>query len=153
MFNQIEETVENALSSANINAVRKYPADKLNRKESIVCVSLKEAELLSSGLGNYVGIAAVSGVRTEFYANRTELSVALELFAPTPADCESLRGNVHEALCKSDLKIKQLRAGEIRWDFESEMFRCDLMLYAWAYFVRKLNNGTIGAPEFVTEVP
>ena len=51
MFDSILDSVVGVLKSAGLNAVRSYPAAKLDRSAEYVCISLKKGEILADGKG------------------------------------------------------------------------------------------------------
>ena len=61
MFDTITDSIASALSGNGINAVTKFPVSKLDRTQTLVCVSIKSARITASGLGNYIGLCGIRG--------------------------------------------------------------------------------------------
>ncbi len=143
MFEAIIDSVISALTAKEINAVRKYPADKLEREAPIVCVSLKTIEITASGLGNYIGLCRENGEIMEMYGSRAELTLSLEIYNPTP-DVNAFRSELVRQLGSVEaLSIKSFSAGEVSFDTKSGMFRCECAAKGCACLVRELADSEI----------
>ena len=143
MLDSICDSIVDALTSAGINAVRKFPSQKLERNEQIVCVSLKSAVITASGLGNYIGFCWEDGVLKEMYGSKAELKMSLEIFSPTP-DCGELRDSLSGQLGSiTSMSVKSFEAGEVSFDSRSGMFRCECLAEASCCLVRSLVDSNL----------
>ena len=143
MFDGIIDSIVSALTAERINAVRKFPADKLERDNPIVCAALKTIEITASGLGNYIGLCRENGEIKEMYGSRAELALSLEIFSPTP-DCNVFLTQLIKKLGSVEaLSIKSFDAGEVSFDTRSGMFRCECIAKGSACLVRELADSDV----------
>ncbi len=143
MLEAIVDSVISALTAREINAVKKYPADKLEREVPLVCVSLKSVEITASGLGNYIGLCREDGEIVEMYGSRAELALSLEIYSPTP-EVNAFRAELIKQLESIEaLSIKSFAAGEVCFDAKSGMFRCECIAKGCACLVRELADSEI----------
>lgn len=151
MFELIPESIAEALTDANINAVTAFPASKLGREETVVCVSLKSARMSASGCGNYIGLCTEDGVVKEMYGSKAELVISLEIFSPAAPltgkpRCAEYAGLVSERLRSiGGLSVTEFEFGGVHYDPDCEMFRSDCSAKATAFLVRELRDGELSA--------
>ena len=131
MFELIPESIVEALTAANINAVTKFPVSKLDRTAAVVCVSLKSARISASGCGNYIGLCTENGAVKEMYGSKAELVISLEIFSPADPSsgepgCAEYAGLVREEIRSiQGLNVTEFEFGDVYYDADSEMFRSD----------------------------
>ena len=143
MFDSIIDSIVDALTAQGLNAVRRFPADKLDSDAPIVCVGIKAAQLTASGLGNYIGLCRENGEIMEMYGSRAELTLSLEVFSPTP-DCNDFIAElVRQLESVQSLSVKSFDAGEVSFDARSGMFRCECIAKGCACLVRELADSDV----------
>lgn len=143
MLDGIVDSIVSALTAEGINAVRKYPADKLDCDKPIVCAALKAVEITASGLGNYIGLCREDGEIKEMYGSRAELELSLEIFCPTP-DCNAFAAELVKKLASIEaLSVKSFNAGKVSFDARSGMFRCECIAKGSACLVRELTDSEV----------
>lgn len=151
MFELISESIVEALTAANINAVTKFPASKLDRTAAVVCVSLKSARIRASGCGNYIGLCTENGAVKEMYGSKAELVISLEIFSPADPrsgepGCAEYAGLVREEIRSiQGLNVTEFEFGDVYYDADSEMFRSDCAAKARTLLVRELRDGELSA--------
>ena len=143
MFDGIIDSIISALTAEGINAVRKFPADKLDGDNPIVCAALKTIEITASGLGNYIGLCRENGEIKEMYGSRAELALSLEIFSPTP-DCNAFIAELIRQLGSvASLSIKSFDSSEVSFDSRSGMFHCECIVKGGACLVRELADSDV----------
>ncbi len=146
MFELAAADIAAAIEDADIKAVTKFPPAKLNRAEPVVCVSIKSARISASGCGNYIGLYTQEGQLCEMYGSKAELVISLEIYAPADPNtnehgCEHYADLVRGILFEyPKLSVTSFEFGEVHYDTESEMFRCDCTAKAKAVLVRSLST-------------
>lgn len=140
MLDGVINSIVASLESSGINAVKKYPAVALDRDNTVVCVSLRSAAISASGCGNYIGLCSENGIIKEMLGSRGKLGIGLEIYCPSP-DCELIKEQLLECLAGiGSLSIKSFDAGEICYDSQSEMYRCECTATAVACLVRQIGE-------------
>nr|DAG12559.1 MAG TPA: hypothetical protein [Caudoviricetes sp.] len=151
MFEFIPESIVGALAAANINAVTKFPASKLDRTAAVVCVSLRSARVSASGCGNYIGLCTQNGAIKEMYGSKAELVISLDIYSPADPDstepgCAEYAGLVREAIMSiQGLSITEFEFGDVYYDTDGEMFRSNCTAKAKAFLVREMLDGELSA--------
>lgn len=143
MFDSIIDSIAAALTAQGINAVRRFPADKLDGDTPIVCLGIKAAQLTASGLGNYIGLCRENGEIKEMYGSRAELTLSLEIFSPVPDCNDFLTELVRQLGSVESLSVKNFDSGEISFDARSGMFRCECFAKGSACLVRELADSDV----------
>lgn len=143
MFDSIIDSMAAALTAQGINAVRRFPADKLDSDAPVVCLGIKAAQLTASGLGNYIGLCRENGEIKEMYGSRAELMLSLEIFSPIP-DCNAFLTELYKQLGGIEsLSVKSFETGEVSFDSRSGMFRCECLAKGGACLVRELADSDV----------
>ena len=137
MLDAVIDSIVQILSAGGINAVKKYPVDVLDCSKKTVCVSLRSAKITASGCGNYIGLTAENGSIKEMLGSRGQLRIGLDIYSPSP-NCDLLK----EQICAymgsvSSLTVTDFEAGEVSYDGETEMYRCECTVGAKACLVRR----------------
>ena len=150
MFDSVISSVIDWLCDANINAVKKFPATKLNRQKSTVAVSIKSGVMTSTGAGNYMGICDARGKIYEVYGSRAELSFALDIYTPDNSSAEIFDGIANAVRELPDgLKFKSLECESPEFDEGSGMFCRKCILNCTAIMVRTENEERTEFTDFV----
>ena len=150
MFDNVITSVVNWLLDANINAVKKYPETKLDRKKSTVSVSIKSALMTSSGAGNYLGIYDYGGTLCEVYGSRAEICFALDIYTPDNCTAEVFDDIANAVRSLPDgLKLKSLECVDTEFDANSGMFCLKCKLDCTAIMVRTENGEQSEFSDFV----
>lgn len=139
MFDSILDSVVGALKSAGLNSVRSYPAAKLDRSAEYVCISLKKGEILSSGMGNYLGCRQTEKGVAELYGFKAAVSIAADIYVPASGigagRCVALADSLCSALenAPQGLKVLGFDCGDAAFCSESRMFksRCTVSCIAF----------------------
>ena len=143
MFDSIIDSMAAALTAQGINAVRRFPADKLDSDAPVVCLGIKAAQLTASGFGNYIGLCRENGEIKEMYGSRAELMLSLEIFSPIP-DCNAFLTELYKQLGGIEsLSVKSFETGEVSFDARSGMFRCECLAKGSACLVRELTDSDV----------
>lgn len=151
MFDNIINSVVGWLNDENINAVKKFPATKLNRQESTVAVSIKSGLMTSTGAGNYLGIYEDddSGL-CEVYGSRADITFALDIYTPDNSSSEVFDDIANAVTMLPDgLKFKSLECLSPEFDGESGMFCRKCSLNCTAIMVRTENEERTEFTDFV----
>lgn len=139
MFNTVIQHIVSFLAESGINAVMAFPETVINKRKAVVCVSMRSAKITACGCGNYIGIGFENGILKEMLGSHGELRIGLDIYSPKP-NCESLKENVFLSLGGMDtLTIKGFEVGEVQYDAQSEMYRCECTVDATANLVRSLD--------------
>lgn len=139
MFNTVIQHIISFLTESGINAVMAFPETVIDKSKAVVCVSMRSAKITACGCGNYIGISLENGVVKEMLGSHGELKIGLNIYSPKP-NCESLKENVFLSLGDMDtLTIKGFETGEVQYDAQSEMYRCECTVEASANLVRSLS--------------
>lgn len=155
MFNLILDSVTELMKNAGIPAVRSYPATKLDRNSEAVCVSLSEAKLLSSAMGNYLGVEKISGNECEIYGCKAYITISLSIYAPAsgkgPLKCFELAEKIRAALSTSELRVKlvEFACGDASFCADSGMFLCRCSALCLAFPLRSVEVGDGRFTDFV----
>ena len=151
MFDTITDSIASALSGNGINAVTKFPVSKLNRAETLVCVSIKSARITASGLGNYIGLCTQNGTVKEMYGSMAELQIAADIYSPFDEDSSEPGCAKYAALVEDKIRsvqglsVTEFNFGDIRYDTAAEMFHSACTVKAGAYLVRELLGGELSS--------
>lgn len=139
MFNTVIQHIISFFTESGINAVMAFPETVIDKSKAVVCVSMRSAKVTACGCGNYIGISLENGVVKEMLGSHGELKIGLDIYSPKP-NCESLKENVFLSLGDMDtLTIKGFETGEVQYDAQSEMYRCECTVEASANLVRSLS--------------
>lgn len=139
MFYTVIQHIISFLTESGINAVMAFPETVIDKSKAVVCVSMRSARITACGCGNYIGIGFENGVVKEMLGSHGELRIGLSIYSPSP-NCESLKENVFLSLGDMDtLTIKGYEIGEVKYDAQSEMYRCECTVEASANLVRSLD--------------
>ncbi|MCF0138161.1 MAG: hypothetical protein HUJ66_07345 [Oscillospiraceae bacterium] len=149
MFDTVINAVLTALKDEGIPAVRKFPAEALDRDSAAVAVCLKSGSVTASGYGNYLGVCDRNGELREVYGSSAELTAGIEIYTPAAAghaepECTALLGSI--CACVGALQgvtLRSFECGETRFDPETEMFRCDAALKLTAYLTRSADENGV----------
>lgn len=137
MFDNVISSVISWLTSANINAVKKFPETKIDRDSAVTAVSIKSAVMTSSGAGNYLGIYEYGGTLKEVYGNRAEICFALDIYTPDSGCTEVFDEIVAEVHNLPDgLKLRSLECASPEFDAKSGMFCLKCTMKCTAILVR-----------------
>lgn len=140
MLDGVINNIVASLESSGINAVKKYPAVALDRDKTVVCVFLRSATISASGCGNYIGLCSENGIIKEMLGSRGKLGIGLDIYGPSP-NCDLIKEQLWECLAGiGSLSIKSFDAGEICYDSQSEMYRCECTATAIACLVRQIGE-------------
>lgn len=140
MLDTVIDSIVQILSAAGINAVKKYPVDVIDCTKTTACVSLRSAKITASGCGNYIGLTIENGSFKEMLGSRGELRIEIDIYSPTP-NCDPLKEQICTCLGSiSSLTINGFEAGEVSYDGETEMYRCECTADAKACLVRQLSD-------------
>ena len=154
MFDTVIDSVIAALTAENIPAVRKFPADILDRDSAAVAVGLKSGCVSASGYGDYLGILEQGGELTELYGSKAELCLSIEIFTPAAdghaeEECTELLGDICACIGGlAGVKLRSFEGNAPAYDEETEMFRCESVLTVMAYLVRESDDAG-GFTDFV----
>lgn len=122
MFEAIVQAAVDALNSAGINAVTEYPQTELCSLEPVVCVGLRSIKLVSSGVGNYIGIYEEENGFREMYGAKAQLTLSVRILC-LDADNAELVYSVYDALCgMENISIRSFEAGKTEYDKVAGMF-------------------------------
>lgn len=153
MFDAITDGIVSALSANGINAVAKFPPTKLDRTQTLVCVSIKSARITASGLGNYIGLCTQNGAVKEMYGSRAELVIAADVYSPFDKNSSEPGCTEYAALVEDKIRsvqglsVTEFVLGDIRYDTAAEMFHSACTVKAGAYLVREMRGGELSAYE------
>lgn len=140
MFDGVIANIVATLSQNGVNAVRKYPSVILDRSKAVCCVSIRSARISSSGCGNYIGLCLENGQLKEMLGSKGELDIGLDIYSPTPR-FEELKQQVCTCLAElASLNVRAFEVGEVSFDGESGMYRCECTANAVACLVRQIND-------------
>ncbi|MDR0951451.1 MAG: hypothetical protein LBM18_00800 [Oscillospiraceae bacterium] len=143
MFEEILSAAIAALAQGENRVTRVFPAGPTAFDgRPLVVVGLGGSKLLSSGLGDYIGVRREdSGLETEVYGRRLETELRLTVYLPEKdADAaliESCAGEL-ELLTRSfpaGLRAIEFSRGEISRDSALRCFVCECLVRCSAYFV------------------
>ena len=154
MLNDILDAVISAMTNVGINAVSKYPGAALDRSETTVAVSVKHGQLSGSGCGNYLGTRESGGEISELYGCRAELEIAMDIYtAAPPEEAEKTCLDLLDELCTcvgeiDGVRLVSLSCGDVHFDAQTEMLRCDASLSLLAFLVAE-GDGAGGFTDFV----
>lgn len=149
MYNLILDTFTKTLENAGISAMRSYPAKKLDRYAEAVCIGMKEAELLPTAMGDYLGTETVSGEVRELYGFRLRLSVYFDVYVPAngnaSARCLELAEKIRSAIYAADIlfNIDCFSCGDVSPFSELGMFKCRCELCGVAYPTKSFDSDTV----------
>ena len=146
MLESIASGIVSELKSSGINAVTAFSASPLEDSAPFVCVALHSARIVSSGLGNYIGVCTEDGQVKEMYGEKAELALNLDVYSPASESegCSALADTVRIALCGMDgLSVTEFSFGEIRYDADSRMLCSRCSAKAAAYLVREKQGSSL----------
>ena len=145
MYSAIVDAVVSVFSENQLRAVQSFPESRMELREgAVVCVSVKDARLLSSGMGEYLGKAfdVQGNEKGELYGLKLEIVVGLDIFAPSGegggvSECLEFCGKISEALgdFPAGLKIKELRCYSAEPDALTEGYKCPAEIHCTAHIV------------------
>ena len=150
MLESFENGMIAFLQGKGIPAVHSFPAMMLDSRKAAVCVSIKNARITASGLGNYIGIAEENGEIKELYGSKAEMELELKAYSPpVPERVSSLKmlEEVFAAFYDNGTSIRESSVSEEHWDSDSGMFRCDCRLAISTLLVREMLDRELGDPE------
>ena len=134
MTDAVMDALVTALTADGINAKREYSVLPAESDTASVCVGVESCRLLPAGCGDYLGTVERNGTVRERYGYRCELSVRMDIFAPTAADCTELFDELGIALAAppTGIKYRALVLGETEFDEVTELFhaRCSFLCIA-----------------------
>jgi len=142
MFDTLITQILAALTAANINAVRSFPAQDINTGAATVCVSVKSAEIIASGCGSYIGLCTDEGVVKEMYGSSARLELAFNILSPS-SDCDTIKNSLYDSVCGiSSLTVKNFKAGDVSFDKNHGMFFCPCTVSASLLLVQQMSVPT-----------
>jgi len=145
MFDTVLTSVITALVGEDIPAVRAFPAEGIDRDSTAVAVFIKGGSITASGYGDYLGIAEENGVTKEYYGSHGEIKIGLSIYAPADSeeDITELLGDICACIGSvSGVKLKSFEQGEVKFDTETEMLKCESILTVSAYLIRDSAQGS-----------
>ncbi len=139
----ILDAVCQALETVGLRAVRRFPERNLDRTQSVVCVSMKDGKVETSGFGQYLGVSRdPSGQERELYGWKCQAEVLMELYFPVGAERETLFRQVGQAMeaLPAGLRPTRITRGDAEPDRASGMMCCPCTLRCTTYMTRKENE-------------
>jgi hypothetical protein len=143
MFEEILQAAQAVLSEGENRVTREFPAGPTTFDgRPLVVVGIGESKLLSSGLGDYMGIRREStGQETEIYGRRLETELALTIFLPEKNGdtglIESCAGEL-ELLTRrfpDSLRALEFSRRAVSRDGQLRCFVCECLVRCAAFFV------------------
>lgn len=140
MLSGVIESIVSVLKQGGVNAVAKFPTAYLDRSKAICCVSMRTAKISASGCGNYIGLCMENGEIKEMLGSKAELNIGLDIYSPSP-NCEKLKEQICTCIdAVPSLNFRCFEAGEVCFDEDCEMYRCECTVNAVACLVRQINS-------------
>lgn len=144
MLDAILDSTVRLLQNAGLNAHRSYPADRLDRTKEHICVSLKKGELLTSGMGNYLGCKRTDEGIAEMYGCKARLCLAADIYVPAAGSGASRCAALADSICSAmesapqGLRVTQIECGDASFCGESGMFKSRCTVSCIAFPVRSV---------------
>ena len=152
MYSAIIDAVVGVLSENQLRAMQGFPESATQlRAGTLVCVSVKDARSLSSGMGEYLGRSfdPQGNDKGEIYGLKLEMVIGLDIFAPPgeghgAAECLEYYGAISRALSSlpAGLKIKELRCGAAEPDSLTEGYKCPAEIHCVAHIIGEADADT-----------
>ncbi len=127
-LNQVKTAVLQTLKAAGLNAVAAYDGAAKRYSGAVAAVDVAEAVGKPGAFDSYLGQVydPVSGAVAERYGRRLDVTLSVEVRAPTAAECEEGCEKAADALLSGGLPAG-LRLGEqsweaVAWDKTNQLF-------------------------------
>ena len=116
-LNQVRQAIIDALSAAGLTAVPAFEGQVKRYDTAVVAVDVGTVFGKPAAMGGYLGETydTEAGAVRELYGCRLDLTLTLDVHAPTAAACETACETAAETLLTGGLP-SGLRLGEQRWE-------------------------------------
>lgn len=145
------EAIIAALRDAGLNVTAAFPDGAApGSAGALVCVGMDSCQVSSSGCGEYLG-TETGGSAAELYGYRAEVTAALDVYAPTAAECAGAGDGICAALGKlpSGLKMRAFSCAGTEFDELTGAFRRRCALKCLAYLTRSADAETGEFTDFI----
>lgn len=152
-LNQVRSAVLSALTGAGVTAVAAYDGTAQRYEAPVAAVDLAAAAAKTAGLGSYLGTScdAQTGEVREIYGRQIDMTVTVELRAPSAAECETAMETAAEVLLDglpSGIKPSELAWEAVCWDSKNQLFLRRGSLSCRTYFTAESSENAASLLDF-----